>query len=218
MKTTKNKPNQSLNLAALLTATATLSGCMNNGYRTLETSSSSSGKLSGIKISVTPAASPSPTTSATPAAQLPAASSQRVGAIGYTSTSITVKARKVLKLRFTPGMQDETISGSTTKPLYSGLGVYISVGSTSTPTPFLYNGMYGGAAQNSGSMDFSASIPQSCASSDAACREDVTITVSRPNYDWYCLNGQGGCPWAHVQDTHPWNGTLQVQTDDTQAL
>ena len=203
-------------IGTIIFTAAALSGCINNGYRNLDTSDTGSHSSSSIKVTVTPAASPSP--AATSTANLPAPASQRVGSVGYTSTSITVKARKVLKIQFTPGQQDETISGSTTKPLYSGLGVYLTVGSTTTPTPFLYNGMYGGTAQNSGTLDFSAEIPQTCASSDAACRENVTITVSRPNYDWYCINNQGGCPWAHVQDTHPWNGTLKVQTDDTKAL
>jgi hypothetical protein len=46
----------------------------------------------------------------------------------------------------------------------------------------------------------------------------VTITISHPNDDYYCLNYGMYCPWAQMYYDHPWNGTLSIQTDDTVAL
>src|SRR6185437_13241014 len=52
---------------------------------------------------------------------------ERVGAVGYTSTSITISAASVLKMIFTPGIQDQTVAGTGVSPQYSYLGVYITV-------------------------------------------------------------------------------------------
>jgi len=135
----------------------------------------------------------------------------KIAAVGYTSTSLSVKALKTLKIKFTPGIQNEPISGTNNYPQYAGLGVFVTVGSTTKTTPLLYNGLFGGNPQ-SGEIDFSSALPNNSTSSK------ITITISQPNYDFWCINYRAGCPWSHVSDEHAWNGTLQVQTDDTDSL
>lgn len=138
--------------------------------------------------------------------------SLRVAAVGYTSTTVSVKALKTLKIKFTPGIQNEPISGTNNYPQYAGLGVFITVGSTTKTTPLLYNGLFGGNPQSSEIIDFSSALP------DHSTSSKITITISQPNYDYWCINYRAGCPWSHVSDDHAWNGTLQVQTDDTDSL
>jgi hypothetical protein len=142
----------------------------------------------------------------------------RVGAVGYTSASINIYTGRVLKIKFTAGVADTTVAGTGYTAQYSGIGVYIGVGSTSRPTPLLYNGLLGGAAQSSSVMDFATSISANCAPADVTCRKDVTVNVSQPNNDYWCFNFAMYCPWTRVHDTHPWNGTLSIQTDDTDPI
>ncbi len=142
----------------------------------------------------------------------------RVGTVGYNSVTLTVSTGKILKVKFTPGVQDQVVPGTGFTANYSGLGVYIGVGSNNKPTPLLYNGLFGGTAQTSAIMDFSSTIAANCPTNDATCRKDVVITVSQPNNDYWCLNYSMYCPWTHVYDTHPWNGNLFVQTDDTDSI
>ncbi|MCM2279509.1 MAG: hypothetical protein NDJ89_15645 [Oligoflexia bacterium] len=145
--------------------------------------------------------------------------SLRVGTAGYNSVTVTVKARNLLKVRFVPGVQDETVSGSGFSPKYSGLGVYVTVGSNTETTPLLYNGVFGGAAEKSSIFDFSNSFDRTCATGDTECKESVTITVSKPNYDYWCVNYGYYCGyWTHIEPSHPWHGTLEIQTESTDAL
>lgn len=135
----------------------------------------------------------------------------RVGATGYVSTTISVRAYKTLKVKFTPGVQDETITDTENYAHYSGLGVFITVGSNTQATPLLYNGLYGGSPQ-SAVLDFSSAL------NDLSSSNSITIKISQPNTDYSCIHFGYGCPWSHVSDSHPWHGTLQVQTDDTDSL
>ncbi len=132
----------------------------------------------------------------------------KVSGVGYNSTTVSVIAGRVLKIKFSPGMQE--LSGTTssgTEPLpYSILGVYIKVGNAAArPTPPLYNGYYGGTTETSPEMDFSSAI-----SGDP---KQVTITIQQPNNNAICLQRYTGCPYSHVQTGEPWNGTLTVETD-----
>lgn len=143
----------------------------------------------------------------------------RVDAIGYTSTTVKVSARNVLKIRFAPGVNDKTISGSNVNPQYAALGVYITVNGTSLPTPLLFNGYFSGTSQETSDvLDFSNAFARTCASDDTLCRETVTIKIEKPNNDYWCVNYGAYCPYTHVPDNHPWNGTLKVQTDDTDPV
>jgi hypothetical protein len=139
---------------------------------------------------------------------------------GYDTHYFTVKTRSVLKVKFIPGRQDRTQSGTGYTWQYSMLGVFIGVGGTTQPTAPLYNGYGGTTAESSTVMDLSSFYTKTCSSSDTACRQSVTITVTQPNNDDNCIN-RGVCypqQWSHVPDNHPWNGTLVVQTDDTDAI
>ena len=165
---------------------------------------------------------PTPAPSSTPSPTAPYIGvppiSYRVGAIGYTTDSVTVDARSTLKIRFTPGVQDEKVAGTGYSPQYSKLGVYIQVGSQTKPTPMLPNGMTD-PSQDSGVMDFSRSIDTSlCSAGNPNCRVTVTINITKPNYDYWCLNFQQYCPNTTIYSTHPWHGTVQIQTDDTDPL
>ena len=135
-----------------------------------------------------------------------------VRGVGYNSTEITVPARKILKIRFTPNAQDSTVSGTGFSPQYSALGVYIKVGTQEQATALL-------DINESGSiMNFSNAFTKTCATDDADCRETVKVTVYKPNYDYWCINYGMYCPYTHVYSGHPWNGTLEIQTDDTETL
>jgi hypothetical protein len=163
-----------------------------------------------------PSPKPSPSPTPTPTKGV-APLKFRVGTVGYNSVTITVSTHSTLKVKFTPGTQDQTVSGSDLSPQYSGLGVYISAGDGTQATPFLYNGLYGGKAE-SATIDFSDNITTGCPSTDKNCRANVTITVKQPNYNYWCLTNGYGCPWSHVDAKHPWHGTLTVQTDDTDGV
>jgi hypothetical protein len=141
----------------------------------------------------------------------------RVGNVGYNEVKITVSTHSTLKVKFTPGTQDQTVSGTSESPQYSGLGVYLSAGGATQATPFLYNGLYGGDVEST-IIDFSDRITTGCQSTDKNCRANVTITVKQPNYNYHCITKGYSCPWSHVEDTHPWHGTLTVETDDTDSL
>jgi hypothetical protein len=140
-----------------------------------------------------------------------------VRGVGYSTTTVSVSAGQVLKVEFAPGVQDTAIAGTGVYPQYSQLGVYIQVGSSLEPTEMLQNGYDGSTAQTSTVMDFSSSIPSGCAGS-TTCRQNVTITITKPNNDFYCLNEGIYCPWNQVLSGQPWNGTLTVQTDDTDSI
>ncbi len=141
----------------------------------------------------------------------------RVGATGYTSTTVTIDVRKTLKVKFTPGIQDENVAGTGFSPNYSRLGVYIQVGSQTQATEMLSNGVFG-TAQTSRVIDFSSAVDSGCDPMDLSCTIPVTIKVFKPNNDYFCLNFGTYCPWAQVYSTHPWHGTLHIQTDNTDAI
>ncbi|MGZ3708332.1 MAG: hypothetical protein ACXWPM_05820 [Bdellovibrionota bacterium] len=141
----------------------------------------------------------------------------RAGAFGYTAATVTVRAGKNLKVRFTPGQQDQKNPDTGYFFPYSKLFVYINVGTSQQSTGVLDNGLQSGHATNSGIMDFSSALP--CANSADTCRTSVTITLDHPNSDILCLNGYVAyCPYNKQTGSMPWHGTLEVETDDTQAL
>jgi hypothetical protein len=142
----------------------------------------------------------------------------RVGTVGYNSVTLTVGTRSILKVQFAPGIQDQTVAGSGYAPSYGHLGVYIQVGTVTQPTPMLSNGLLDGNPQKSPVMDFSKGFIPTCDPKDTTCHQNVTITVFRPNNDYYCMNFGMYCPWAQVYSTHPWHGELSIQTDDTDPL
>jgi hypothetical protein len=140
-----------------------------------------------------------------------------VGATGYNATYITVKTGKVLKVQFAPGVQNKPVSGTGFYPQYSKLGVYITVGSSSKATALLANG-YNSAQQSSLVMDYSDQTPCTKSNGSSSCRQNVMIIIERPNNDYKCLNYGTYCPYDKVYETHPWNGTLTIQTDDTTEI
>lgn len=142
----------------------------------------------------------------------------RVGAYGYTSTTLTVYTRSILKVRFTPGVQDQTMMGNGFSPQYSHLGVYIGVNGASSPTEMLDNGAQGASAQRSHIFDLASSFNPTCKASDTNCLQPITIEITKPNYDYWCLNYGQYCSWTNVYQGHPWHGTLEVQTDLTDAI
>lgn len=144
----------------------------------------------------------------------------RVGGYGYDAApTVEVRTNRVLKVRFTPGIADENELNTGFTRHYSGLAVYIQVGATELPTPLLHNGVAGTAVETK-TFDFSNSFERTCLRTDTSCRQMVTITVKKPNYDHYSFTyPYSGFPgWTHVTSTHPWNGTLTIQTDDTNAI
>lgn len=188
--------------ASTQTVSSTSGSASNSSSSSTSITSSSSGVISSVGTN---------TTSGT---QAPI--SLRVGAVGYNSTSVQVQTGTVLKVKFTPGIQDQAISGGNVYPQYSHLGVYLTVNGTTVPTEMLSNGL-NSAAQTGSVIDFSNIISQGCAAG-SNCRQTVTITVDHPNNDYWCLNYGQFCPWTQVYSTHPWHGTLTIQTDDTVGI
>jgi hypothetical protein len=139
-----------------------------------------------------------------------------VNGIGYTSETITVSTNHTLELTFAPGVQNAAIAGTGVYPEYSKMGVYVEVNGTTQQTAMLENGYYG-TAQTSAVLDFSSAVPTLCGSG-TTCRQNVTITITKPNNDYYCLNQGIYCPWNQVVQGQPWNGVVTVQTDDTTAI
>lgn len=141
-----------------------------------------------------------------------------VGTIGYNSVTVQVNTRTILNVEFTPGVQNQDIPGTGATANYSKLGVYISVGNNTQATPMLSNAYNGATAQTSPVLNFASGFTPTCAASDTSCEQQVTVTVGQPNNDYYCLNFGEYCPWTHVVSNQPWNGTLTIQTDDTNSL
>jgi hypothetical protein len=156
--------------------------------------------------------SPSPTPTGSPPLSL------TVRKIGYDSPyTVPVQARRVLRIKFTPGLPNETVQGTGFTPQYSQLGVFISVGTQELPTPLLHNGLLG-EQESSPIMDFSNAIPNTCPANEPTCRVTVTVTLRKPNYDYWCFNYGAYCSHTRVWETHPWNGELKIETDDTIPL
>lgn len=213
--------------ASVAVAAALISGCARQGVvvaapqASVATLTQSLCTNSACTGTIVPAPTPTPTYTSTVYNGNPLVSTVIRG-VGYTSVTSTVTTKTILKLTFTPGEQDTpttTPSAGTTGfyANYSQLGVYITVGSSTQPTPMLPNGLNPSqAAQSSPILDFSSQIPSNCASQSAGC--SITITVAQPNYDYWCYNYGMYCPWAHVDTYTPWNGKLSIQTDFTVPL
>jgi hypothetical protein len=127
--------------------------------------------------------------------------SQTVSGVGYSTMTFTVRTRSVLKIRFTPGMQNSSVAGGNFAPQYARLAVFIKVGSLEQPTALLSNGL-ATTQETSSTMDFSSAFTKTCASTDTACRQTVTITVSKPNYDYWCYNYGLYCDHTQVYQSH----------------
>jgi hypothetical protein len=212
----RNKILSSGLLGSVFLITA-LSGCGQMHYSRVE----SAGNASTVVWSSSPIPNPSPTPSTTSQTNLAAVYSYPVISKPYapnTALNFMVKANKVLKVRFKPKPTDIPVPGTGYPAQYSMLGVYLMVNGTEKPTPPLYNGLTQ-AAEWSPIMDFSAQVPHlNCDVNDTTCREDVVVTVEKPNYDYWCYNYGSYCPYTKIYGNHPWNGTLEVQTDDTFPL
>lgn len=208
---------------SLVSAAAILSACGGATVpitkKTSSTSNVSSTSTSSINLGTGSNGTPAPTSSTTPTT--PTGTNppltMRVGTVGYNATTVQVSTGTILKVKFTPGIQDTAIAGTGVYPQYSQLGVYITVNGYTVPTQMLNNGRYTGQAQTSSALDFSAAIASACGS-NKTCRQNVTITIDHPNDDYWCLNYGQYCPWSYVYDTHPWHGTLTIETDDTVAI
>ncbi|MBI4926103.1 MAG: hypothetical protein HY843_09280 [Bdellovibrio sp.] len=128
-----------------------------------------------------------------------------------------VRVNKVLKVKFTPGQADRKIANTGYTANYSMLAVFISVGTNEIATPLLNNGLTD-TQETSEVMDFSSSFTKTCPDSTPSCRQTVTISVKKPNYDYWCFNFGMYCSHTHVWPTHPWNGKILIQTDDTKSM
>jgi len=200
----------------------TLTACGGSGYPTSTTSRTSykspSGSTSGSTtgsgglITINPISLPATSTSTNPPVRF------NVVGTGYNAYSFPVNVRRVLRVRFTAQMTDRTATGTGFTPPYSKLWVYIKAGNADAqPTSMLNTGLVG-SAQTSHVFELSGSFEQQCSDSDTKCRQSVMVTVQQPNYDYGCYNWGMYCPGTNVYSTHPWNGVLEVQTDDTAAL
>ena len=155
-----------------------------------------------------------------------------VEGVGYTQVvQFTANVRNVLRIRYTPGQVTTPVGGTGFLASYSQFGAYIKLEASGTagngtteldmPTPLMHNGLVQ-PAQSSGVMDFSSGLD--FGSTDSDSRHQVTITIHMPNYDYWCfILGYCNPPYTHVYETstgvgHPWIGTLEIETDDTQAL
>ena len=203
-----------------LAGLATLTGCDQKSAASASTVSCSTCSAQ-VTVSTpitiyTPSPSPSPSASDT--SDLTPALQFTVRGVGYNEADVTVTTRKKLKVVFEPLMQDSFVYGTGYSPQYSKMGVYVVVGAQSQATPMLSNQMASGGATHSNSLDFSTQIPKTCAASDAACVETVTIRITKPNYDYWCYNFPSYCasyPWTQVYSTHPWVGQITVGVDGT---
>jgi len=142
-----------------------------------------------------------------------------INGVGYPSeVRIEVPVRDILKVRFRPETNIDTVANTGFVAQYSHLAVFLDVGSTSQATPLLSNGLIY-QQETSNIIDFSSQFTKTCTSSSPTdCRQMVTVKVHKPNYDYWCFNFGMYCSYTHVWDTHPWRGTLLIETDDTEAL
>lgn len=207
-----------ISVAALCTACANQApvyGGFSNATATNNSSSTGSGSTG---TTITNGGSTGTTTTTTTGTGTEPLISMQISAVGYTSKTITVTTGTILNMTFTPGTNSTNISGTGVDPQYSQLGVYITVNGSTQNTGMLSNGLYGGGAQTSPVLSFGGNLPTCTGSTGSTCRQTVTITIDHPNDDYFCLNYGEYCPWAQMYYDHPWNGTLQIQTDDTVGL
>lgn len=210
-----------LHLIALTLATLILSACGGQTFGTRSKYESSSYSFANnynagnISSPATPSSSPTPLPTTAPYTGLPPYQFKIEG-VGYKTYHVTVQANRVLKVKFRPGINSKYVEGTKFTPRYSQLGVYIGVTDYSEPTEILNNGLTTGQVQTSSVIDFSSKILVS--GNAVTDRHEVEIIVNKPNNDYWCLNFMMYCSWTNVWDTHPWNGTLLVQTDDTDPI
>jgi hypothetical protein len=169
---------------------------------------------------------PTPVSSSQPATESPSVVDPipfKFTATGYSAiVKIKVQVNKILKIKFSALVPDRAMSNGQ-YAYYAHLGVHIGVGTgAAVPTGMMSNG-FSDAAQDSAVMDFSNSFDHTCAESDLKCRQEVEITISRPNYDFICLNfpTSVSCQYpyySNVYSPHPWTGRIKVQTDDTRSF
>jgi hypothetical protein len=138
-----------------------------------------------------------------------------VEGIGYDGIiRFTVLAHSRLRVRFRAEMNDRQVAGTGFTPVYSRLGVYLKVWENEAESTMLSNGMYT-EQRWSPVVDFSDSFPRVCPEGDPLCRQPVEIRIEMPNSDQQTL---GTGYWTHVQAGHPWRGSLQIETDDTNSI
>lgn len=153
-------------------------------------------------------------------ANLPPPVTQKLEILGYTGGTITVATNKTLKIRVTPGKADKPVEGTNYAAKYAGLGVYISVENYSHPTPLLGTGESGQPQQRSQIYDYSDKFTKTCPANRPDCKQNVTVTIEKPNYDYWCFMFQQCSPnyYTHVHETHWVNVTVEIETDFTRAL
>ncbi len=179
------------------------------------TSSSSSGTVTSSSSAAT--ASSSSTSSSSTSTGTPPQET-RVDATGVNGKgSIWVRVKDRLKVKFRPGIQDKKVSGSGFSPNYSRMSVTLTVGTSNRTTSVLYNG-FNQPAQESSVQDFSTAFTKACGATATGCRQWVLVTIEKPKYDYWCLNYQMYCDMTDVYSTHPWNGTVTLETDDTDPI
>lgn len=125
-------------------------------------------------------------------------------------------------------------------PNYSIFGLSISVAGKENRTPPLRSGLYG-SQQSSPIYEYtpkatlcsdpssaSTRIPDNLSTMNVTTananalkitqRYCYVITFSNPVYDYHCLTQGRFCPYSNIEPTHPWVGSVEIQTDETRAL
>ena len=205
-------------LPALITFVATGCAVSTGTSRTSKYNADGSAVTSGTTTTTSSTPTTSTTDSSSTATGTDAPIVFTVSGTGYVSKTVSVRTGKVLRVKFVPGVANQAIAGTGATANYSAMGVYLAVGSASAQaTPLLNNGFYGTA--QSAVVDLSSALSTTCSSgTDTTCRTSVTITVSKPNLDYYCITSGYYCPYSQAPSTVPWNATLTIQTDDTTAI
>lgn len=146
---------------------------------------------------------------------------------GYGPTaypSRTIKANSRLRLRITAGVNDKNIKGASGQMTgysyhYSKLTVKIQIGNKVYESGELSNGLR--TASTSTVLDLSSDLVGTAAcpkQAGATCRNDVTVWVGQPLYDFCQFQNRFGCALNPPAETHPWNVRVQFETDDTGSL
>jgi hypothetical protein len=160
---------------------------------------------------------------------------QYIKGLGYEEEiTISVETRSRLRVRFVPGQQDAFVGNTNFSPPYSLLSIALQVGNDEEVTAPLSNGLYE-PEEMSDIFDFSQSFRKRCETDEINCQERVRITIKRPQYNYWCIEYPNGfydpksfqyrnvCygnPYGmtRVYESHPWNGTLLIETDYTESL
>jgi hypothetical protein len=145
-----------------------------------------------------------------------------VESIGYTNVvTFKVQANKVLRVQFIPDIQNRNVEGTGFSPIYSHLAVFLAADpgglSDKHPTTLLSNGLVI-EREASAVIDLTKDFTHTCAADNLDCRQEVTVTVKKPNYNYWCYNWNLYCAYTRVYPKHPWRGQLIVETDDTQRI